>query len=133
VLWRLVDWSALVIVVTSLARASGGNLAAQIAMPVATAGYGVLVWRILAATPRAIRGQIRRHLIEFYPIVALVGIAMLLLCAYTLAFQDGGSALAAPGVVFLLIVVFRLRNRIVRGIIFGIRRLYFRAGRRPRR
>lgn len=133
VLWRLTDWSALVIVVTSLTRASGGNLAAQIAMPVATAAYAVLVWRILAATPRAIRAQIRRHLVEFSPIIALVGIAMLLLCAYTLAFQDGGSALAAPGVVFLLIVVFRLRNRIVRGIIFGIRRLYFRAGRRPRR
>jgi tetratricopeptide (TPR) repeat protein len=133
VLWRLTDWSALVIVVTSLARASGGDLAAQIAMPVATAGYAVLVWRILAATPRAIRGQIRRHLVEFYPVAALAGVAALLLCASSLAYQDSGSALAAPGVVFLLIVVFRLRNRIVRGIVYGIRRLYFRAGRHPRR
>lgn len=132
VLWRLTDWSTAVIVVTALARAMGGDLAAQIAMPVATVAYAVLVARILAATPRAIRGQIRRHLFESSPLAALVGIVALLLCAYTVAYQDGGSALSAPGVVFLMIVIFRLRNRIVRGIVYGIRRVYFRVGRHPR-
>jgi tetratricopeptide (TPR) repeat protein len=151
VLWRLTDWSTLVLVVTALAAAIGGHPAGRVTMPLAIVGYAVLVWRILAATPRTIRAQIfrppdprlrrgptliRRHLVEPYPIVALFGIAALLLCAYAVAYQgadDAGNPLAAPGLFFSVIVVFRLRNRVARGIVYGIRRVYFRAGRRPRR
>jgi tetratricopeptide (TPR) repeat protein len=136
VLWRLTDWSALVLVVTALAAAIGGHPTGRVAMPLATAGYAGLVWRILAATPRTIRAQIRRHLVEPYPIVALFGIAALLLCAYAVAYQgasDAGNPLAAPGLFFSVIIVFRLRNRVAHGIIYGIRRVYFRIGRRPRR
>jgi tetratricopeptide (TPR) repeat protein len=136
VLWRLTDWSALVLVVTALAAAIGGRPTGQVAMPLAAAGYAVLVWRILAATPRTIRAQIRRHLFEPYPIIALFGIAALLVCAYAVVYQgasDAGNPLAAPGLFFSVIIVFRLRNRVVRGIIYGIRRVYYRIGRRPRR
>jgi tetratricopeptide (TPR) repeat protein len=134
VLWRLTDWALPVLLICWSVSMTAGPRASMIALPVLVLGYAMLVRWILFATPPTIRAEMRRRITKPTFGLAVVGIAALLLASVGVSYlapQTVGGLLSIPGLLFLVVILFRLRNRISRWLYFLVRRVYYRLGRKP--
>jgi tetratricopeptide (TPR) repeat protein len=134
VLWRLTDWALPPLLICTAVSVAAGPRIAMIILPLLIAAYALLARRILRATPPVIRAEMRRRLTKPTFGLAVLGVAALLLASVAtsyLAAYPAGGPLGAPGVVYVLVILFRVRNRISRWLYFLVRRLYYRMGRRP--
>jgi hypothetical protein len=132
VLWRLVDWTCFGFLAVVLPRAYAGWSWAAAAGAVVTPTLAWWLRRILARTPPALRTTMWRAARRRRPAFAF-GVAGLIACGLgivTAAFlPDMVAILVLPAMVYFVVVLFRVRNRLIRVVLRRIRWLWYRVGR----